>query len=280
MSQKLAQKLASDKGKAQARDLAKFMDFVSGKRRQSTDWRKWSVAVDREDEERYVQQLAGHVSTVLGLEQPDEIIGFELANWVYEKMVSGGLSFLPHFQSLINFLEFIEEKKSISLNWLDWPTGRTALIFDETQGTVILDTKEEAIQLTPHQGTIMGLLVDAGGDPVSADEIGRALYGNDDWYSGKEEGGVLNSAIERQVGRLRESLGESAARAGYIRTKRGAGWYLNRMGGPDEWRRGQELAMPVEIALGTDHYDEKTCTGLQFAVRVYNEIAETPLEIY
>lgn len=278
MTKKLAQKLSSEKSKLQARDLARFMDFVSAKRRQSTDWRKWSATTNREDEERYAEQLAGHVCKLLEIEVSKKATGFEFADLVYQKMLDPNMKFLPHFQSVINFLLFIEEKKSISLDWLKWPTGTTPLQYDEEQGVVIIDSGDDSseiqIQLSPHQGVIMGLLVRAKGAIVSTNDIGLALYGEDKWYSGEIE----TSTVERHVGRLRESLGEKAE-GGYIRTKKGQGWYLNATGN-NEWKRAEALARPVEVALGTSHYDKITCTGFNFAVMVYNEIAEKPLEIY
>lgn len=49
---------------------------------------------------------------------------------------------------------------------------------------------------------------------------------------------------------------------------------------PAEWRRVEEIAKAAEAILGTGHFYLATCTGFQFAVKVYNEITKSPLNEY
>lgn len=246
--------------------LAKFIDYMAAKYRQSDNWQDWYTVGDQDSEELYAQDLARQAGQIYANLYRAE--GYKFADLVYRDLIYEQAK--QPYQVVIAFLVYIEEKKSISLDWLEWPTGKT-LSFDETQGTVSLDDdNQEIIQLTPHQGAIMALITKANGEVVSIEEIGLALYG-DEWYKGK----VNDTSIDHAMSRLRQALGQNS---GYIRTQKGEGWYLyfeNR-----EWKRAEVLARPVETALRSKHYDRETCTGFHFAVHVYNELAEFPLTVY
>lgn len=263
----------SGKVKRDFKTLAKFIEYMAQKYRQSEDWREWYTVADRAAEEQYAEDLGQHAAAILGTADLYRAKGFRYADLVYRDMIYSQVA-PAEFQPVITFLAYIEEKKTISPDWLDWPTGKT-LKFDESQGTVILDDNEDKpIQLTPYLGTIMSLIYQANGDIVSTETIGLALYG-DSWFEGKME----SSTVDKHVGRLRDVLGQSSPNKGYIRTQRGEGWYLF-FENDQEWKQAEALAKPVETMLRTEHYDPQTCTGFHFAVKVYNTLAESPLTVY